>query len=252
MGICGETFQDKSRTSAGEAPASDVSEVFDTSDSSRSRNSGWSLVRWAGALTVGAFVFAAPAAAITFDGTYVVSYNDSDPGLVVHVDAPPGTLSSFDLDVGGSTGWFPLFDIWTEECCVNQDDFVAQPIDVSYTFTSPPPGFTDSVDGETAGSSFFGIIEWGRVSWNDPVAFAFGNGGILLAYLSDETFSAGLFGLGTRGATVNAKFTLQVAPVPIPPAIALFAGGLGALGYLAMRRRRKEAPNEASNDFSAG
>ena len=208
-----------------------------------SGNRNGNLVSFAASIAVfaiGGPLLISPAAAITFEGTYDITYNNQDPGLVVHVDTPQGTLDPFTLEEGESTGWFPLFDIWTEECCVNSDDRAPQPIEVTYAFTEPAPGFDDTISGETkGGASFFGLIEWGRVTWNDPISLTFGNGGLLLAYLSDETFNAGFIDLGTHGATVNAKFVLEVAPVPLPPALVLFVGGLAAMGYLTARRNLK-------------
>jgi len=40
-------------------------------------------------------------------------------------------------------------------------------------------------------------------------------------------------------AFINSRLVLAAAPVPIPPAIALFAGGVAAFGLWARKRRRQ-------------
>ena len=95
------------------------------------------------------------AGATTFTlGDFNVNLNDSDPGLVLHSAAIPGTPFSFDLNVGESIT-FDLFKIWTEETTVNSDDTVTKPITVSMNFTAPPPPFGNTIDGDT-----FGVSGW--------------------------------------------------------------------------------------------
>ena len=193
-----------------------------------------------------------PAAAITFDGSFSVDFQNVDPGLVVSANPSSGSIpiAPFDLNTpGDSTGWFPLFDISTDECCVNADDTVAKPISVEFDFSAPPPGFNGTVPGQTVGNSILGIVEWGSVSWGDPISLSFGNGGVLLAFLSDEIFDKGLFGLGNHGATVDAKFTLLEAPSPVPPppALILFISGIGTLSVAVRRPGRRTRPVSPSS-----
>jgi hypothetical protein len=199
----------------------------------------------AGLLVVASCAFAAPASAITFTGGFTVSTATQDPGLVVNT-APVGSGAiNFELnEVGQSTGLVDLFSIWTNETTVNADDLAPESVSVEFNFSEPAPAFSGSVDGSSAGhSAIFGLVQWGSVSWSNALMLSFGNGGTgkLLVYLSDEIFNLGLFGLSAgakNGATVQANFVLAAAPVPIPPAIALFAGGIGALCLWARKRRR--------------
>ncbi len=132
------------------------------------------------------------AGAVSFGGTYVVSANGSDPGLVVQV--APGTdgFATPDLAVGGSYT-FDLFRIWTDEASVNVgEDDLARPISVAFSF-SAPGAFGGSVTGSTVGVTgpIFDRPQNGSLSWNGPVTLNFGTGGtgkVTLA-LTDADFN---------------------------------------------------------------
>ena len=179
-----------------------------------------------------------PAFAVTFSGTFTVTYQSVDPGLVINVD-PISDGLNFDLAaIGQSTGWFDLFNISTPECCTNRDDLSPKPISVAFDFVQPPPSFGGDSSGVTG--SFF-LLNY--VDWDQPyIDLSFGNGGVLRAALSDA-----LFGFNNHSATVEAKFTLLALPtVPIPPAVILFGGGLLALGTLSRRRKHGRSLNAAA------
>ena len=92
------------------------------------------LVRFVSA-AVAAAVLAFPgvAGAVSFGGTYGVSANGADPGLVVQVAPGAGVFGTPDLAVGGSHV-FDVFRIWTDESSVNAgEDDVAKPISASFT-----------------------------------------------------------------------------------------------------------------------
>ena len=173
-------------------------------------------------------------AATTFEGSFAVTeYASSDPGLVVQIDPTSGSFGPYNLEVGESSGWFDMFDIWTDERAMNLDDFAVKDISVDMNFSSPLVNTV--VDGVTSGWTFFGLFSGGAVTWTDPVTVNFGSGGSgeFKLYLSDESF--GLKG-EKYGATVKGKIVYTVAAVPLP------AGGvllLTALGGLALARRRK-------------
>jgi hypothetical protein len=64
------------------------------------------------------------------------------------------------------------------------------------------------------------------------------------AYSSFSTFSGGVFHdafffLDTVDGTFSVTFTPETAATPLPAALPLFATGLGALGLLGWRRKRK-------------
>ncbi len=188
-------------------------------------------------------VMATGAYAIPFVGDFAVSGDAfSDPGLVVHTNPQNGGLN-FDLEVGDSIT-FGLFDIWTEEGTINDDDTVPQSINVAFNFTNPVTSGTG--EGESVGNTaFWGFFQWGEVSWNNPTQLTWGNTGVLELSLSDETFNFGKWwGLkeGERkGATVEltAKYvSADIAPVPLPASGLLLIGGLGGLAAFARRRRK--------------
>lgn len=70
-----------------------------------------------------------------------------------------------------------------------------------------------------------------------PVTF----GHDLITFTTDFTFSSILFATGQNAlefADVSTSFT-QAGSTPLPAALPLFAGGLGVMGLLARRRKRK-------------
>ena len=193
--------------------------------------------------TAAALALPGIAAAATFTGSWSVSANTADPGLVVA--AWPGAGSgSLDLDVGESAT-FDLFHIWTDEADVGYDDLAPKPIAVDFSFADPTAWgapVAGSIGGSTSGDkSLFGLIQKGKLTWDGPLTLAFGQGGTgkLTFALSDAIFNTGLFGLKEgwkHGATVQATVSYDVAPVPLPAALPLLLGALGLMGVAARRR----------------
>jgi hypothetical protein len=185
---------------------------------------------------------ASPACAASFVGSFDVTLNTSDPGLVL-TTAKSAPSVDFDLTNAGDTASVKLFDLFTTETTVNGDDKVAKPISVTFDFTAPD-AFNGSVAGTTKGQDIlFGVVQDGEVTWNNPQVFDFGKGGELEVSLNDATFNTGFFGLNPgekAGAEITADFTLLQAPsgVPEPAVWAMMLTGFGAVGS-AMRSRRK-------------
>ena len=155
-------------------------------------------------LTLAFVLFMAGAAwADTFTlSSYDVSLNTSDPGLVLYWNPILTQPATWDLSVGGNTGWFDLFTVGTTESTVNLGEDTAQkPISVSFNWSAPTGTVPDTVNGETNGWTIF-IIDGGIVDWDDsPAIFNFGSGGQFTLALQDGNF-------GVPGSTdIKAKLT---------------------------------------------
>ena len=193
-----------------------------------------------------ALLFVAPAtswSAVSFSGEFLLSGSAfSDPGLVINADPSSGPIN-LNLEVG-ETAFISLFDIWTNESDVGHDDTVPQSVEVTFDFTDPET--FGILDGSSSGVSFFGIIEYGRIVWDNPLVLTFGDNdeGMLSISLSDAIFNAGWFGLAEGeqyGASIGASFTLVsgATPVPLPAPLFLLAAGLTGLIVVARRRREQ-------------
>jgi len=195
------------------------------------------------AMAAAAISAATPAAAITFAGTFAVTDYNTDDGLIIDVSPSNGPFA-FDLDFVGDTETEYLFNISTPESDVGADDLVPQPIEVTFSFTSPEL-FGGSVPGSTNGESTWAWV-WifpvnfqnGTVDWT-TTQIAFGNGGLLSVDLTETEFGQGKYGLSSKTAKVKAKFTLDAVPtaVPEPASWALMIGGFGMAGATLRRRR---------------
>jgi hypothetical protein len=178
---------------------------------------------------------ASGAHAEVFSGTYDVSLNSADPGLVLNW-SPIAPGLNFNLPTVGSSTDFDLFNLFTDEDWVNSgEDDVGKPIQVNFTFTLPS-GFGGSITGETTGESFFyGVLQDGHVAWDNggDALLNFAGGGQLLAHLDDANFNFGLFGLNEGpdyGAPIHATFTLNQGAVPEPATWAMMIIGFSMVG----------------------
>lgn len=200
----------------------------------------------AGIAAGGMALATAPAQAIPFVGSFEVHAN-SGSGLEIETWSYNGGNLNLDLTLGTWSGWIKLFDIWTNETDVGDDDTEPKPISVVFSFTTPE--ILGSGTGTTVGGSFLGITEWGEVTWDNPATLTFGDGGKLLVELTNNNFNQGLFGLAEgpkHGATIEGRFKLVSAPVSVPEPASLALFSLGLIGLaLAHRRRAVRATMQA-------
>lgn len=194
---------------------------------------------------------AVPASAVFVElGSYSVTANTIDPGLVVTTTPLAPSGYSFELASVGDWELFPLFTISTSESTINGDDTSEKPISLSISLNEPQPNTGGGTTGNTDGHSFFGALQWGSLTWdNDYFIINYGadESGEIAVYLSDVEFGGGFFGLNDDPETVYAKFKLLTeandipnqspGPVPGPAAIGLL--GLGLFGIGAARRARR-------------
>ncbi len=180
------------------------------------------------------------AVTITYDLEDIdIDVNTGFPGLVIETLPNPAPIM-FDLDDGESI-MFPLFRIWTNESILNVNDFIAQDATVTLNFAGLVPSGT--VEGETDGF-FLPIVNnaGGLVTWDDPVIVS----SPLVTYqieLSNASFNVGSPTPNPgfeNGSNVKATIT-QITSVPEPSTFAIAGVGLGVVGVLGLRRRRRLA-----------
>jgi PEP-CTERM motif len=164
---------------------------------------------------------------------------DVDPGLVLNYEAliPDGT--TYNLNVG-DTYMANAFKIWTNETAVNGDDTTAYGITAYFDWSSPVADA--QINGISRGirTGFFGLLQYGKISWGGPVSVDFGNGGNFMLGLRNTNFNGGLFGLRGgygRAGIVGVRQRLNSVSVPEPGTLALFGLGLIAIGFARRKKR---------------
>jgi hypothetical protein len=126
--------------------------------------------------------------------------------------------------------------------------------DPAWTFTLPSSGTLTFVDGALSGDQF-NITDSGASLGDTSVPILGADcGGDITACLNNPDMSTGVFALGAgthaidgtaiaspenAGAAFFEVTPTSVPDVPAPAAFPLFATGLGALGLLGWRRKRK-------------
>ncbi len=172
------------------------------------------------------------AGALTFTlDSYDVTLNDSDPGLMLYWNPILSTPVSADFEVGDSLT-FALFELGTDETWSNPDDKVEKNITVDFDFSSPSVNEIGS--GQTVGDTWWFLLSWGEVAWNNPVEFNFGNTGLFTIELEDDSF-------WTPGSTtIDATLTYVNAdtPAPVPEPSTILLVGTDLLGIIGFGRKR--------------
>jgi hypothetical protein len=186
---------------------------------------------------------AAYASSVTVDGSYTISYTATKGN-------GPTDTGDLGTKVSGST--YDFTESLTPGVTTAQTNFISVApagscgwgcgmantatgtVSVVFTF-SLPTGATGTFT-ETGAYMADYQNDTDSITWsssNDPIKVTFANGDVLdliLYSASDWTMTPKIsFDVTTPTAT------------PLPPALSLFAGGLGIFGYLGARRKRKAA-----------
>ncbi len=167
-----------------------------------------------------------------------VTANTTDPGLIIGTSLSAGLPAvAFTLNDGQSST-FAFFNIWTDESSVNAgEDTVPKTISAYLDFAIPSPNSGTTTTGETYGvrSGLLGFYQNGQLTWDGPVMVTAADRTFEIS-LSDEVFNAGEFwGLGCKGATVEATVTQRSSSVPDSSAT-LSLLGFGMLAIAGCRR----------------
>jgi hypothetical protein len=164
---------------------------------------------------------------------YTVTYQTSDPGLVLWESDILASGSTFTLDSVGDAFTASLFTIGTNELALNLDDLAPKDINVAFQFTAPPPAFGGATNG-ISGAFWLGTGV-GYVLWESPLLLSFGTTGVLAITLSNALFTL------PGAAEIYARFELVRADIGTPePAAIVFMimGALLAMSALWARRSR--------------
>jgi hypothetical protein len=192
--------------------------------------------------TIAALALASTSAHATtvIEGQSSVTLHQSDPGLVLA--ATPLAFGPITLDLNPATGSIPsarvvdVFGISSPESTVNLfEDTDSFDIAVAFSFANPLGVAGSSITGTTRGVYTLFTNGFGRVTWDGPQTFTFGNGGSFSVALRDTNFAIG-------GGTTNVagEFRLlneSISAVPEPATWAMMLLGFGAVGVATRRRR---------------
>lgn len=201
----------------------------------------------------------AEASAVTFKATYTVDpyQSSSSTGTQIAISGILPQLNFTLDDPGDWSGYIKLFKVTIKEAIDTGNDQNSSPIGVNFTFTAPAPYDDDdnvagSIHGTTTGiATYHNYHDKLVIDWTDsPLTLTFADA-VLQIILKDTEISCG----GTKYSDkckndseyVKAKFKFIEVPeapppsseVPLPAALPLFFSGMGMLGAMVCRRKRK-------------
>jgi len=203
------------------------------------------LVKAASALAVGsmaAFLLTAPASAATVTFNSNVSVSDSSFSPDMHY-ASSGLDAT--LTVGTPFTINNFITVHVDDTISSHDD-VSGSISAVFNFTDPT-----AASGTDHGSISATIERFSddhiNISWNDPITILFTDGTKLLVNLADVNFNCGSSCTDDDSFHIAGTFTALNGPAdgpglaetPLPGTLPLFVSGLGAMGLLMRRKKRK-------------
>jgi hypothetical protein len=161
-------------------------------------------------------------------------------GLMVLLGASPAFASTYDVNLDGLTGTI-VTDC--DSCTLGVSDFT------SWSFTGGGYSISGGLSGVSGSSSLPLSASSGVVTFDlnatESVEFSASNGYLLFeVYPGGEgEFYLEIYGAGDviGEGSIGSPLTLAEAATPLPAALPLFASGLGAIGFVARRRKRKSA-----------
>lgn len=176
---------------------------------------------------------------LTYSGT---ALPDSDP-----------LLETFRITLGVDTNNYSLSGSFISEVALK----VSSSLSASSLFSAPTsvsdwvlvPGGLNSSGCSGNGSGFLCADSLATLNSGNGIAVSGGNGvGIDLAWVFDLTMSTGALFTGLDEATVKGRYVEQLGPhviganvtlVPEPETYAMLMAGLGLMGFMARRGRRR-------------
>ena len=208
--------------------------------------------RTAVALAAGVLLAFAPGAASAVETTFTGYTNGCFGGACV----PPTTAGAQSATLMGLTYSNSTFDVTTAGGFVSIGATFASPnidnlgsftltglpsvytghsFDLRVTFTAPTgtsPNtvvFNDMLTGTVSGTNNGGVF----VDFDNTVKhFTFAGGGTFDFFVNDVSLTAG------QSIAVSGTITSQVSPIPEPETYALLMAGLGAVSFMARRRKK--------------
>jgi len=196
------------------------------------------------AASAGAVILAsasASAATVTFASTLNVSDDINNPNIGY---ASSGLNSTLTVGVP-----FTISDFIVAG--VNGASFTSQTGNISAVFSfTGPPGASGGTDSGSIAASVVQTDNHIGITWSDPITVTFTDGTNLLIDLANVDYDcgSGAHACNQKNIDIAGTFTTvengrsnALGETPLPAAFPLFASGVGALGLLGRRRKRKAA-----------
>jgi PEP-CTERM motif len=213
------------------------------------------------AVSVAAALWTGSASATTFVGTGTAT--DTIPfsptGPAIWITGSPFNVNTGDLSLNATYNVSDLFDIWFNPFTAGNTG--TDTVTVNFNFTLPPGGATGFLTATAVGHTVFGPAGYLEIDWDNPLTLDFGNGVGLQIDLGDLDKTKSCTGqggdkqctyttvlnnpydewlVGDVGGTFTYVLLNTSLTTPLPATLPLFASGLGALGLLGWRKKRKQ------------